>query len=353
MSFEFKCNNCGIILEVEDELIGSKAECPACHSKFIIEKEKFFEDSSIPVPPQGFNMPQTSSKFKINNLTDNANLKVLETGGCFTVYEHQMDMSVNAFNAINAYFMQKMNVRKRQVLAKLDGNTIKMQAGALQWLCGNITSETGLGSGAQAVGGFLKNAFKGMVTGESTVKPIYQGHGVLMLEPTFQHIIIEDISTWGPQGIVLQDGLFLACDATLQEKVVRRQTLSSVAAGEGLFNLCLSGNGIAVFESPVPREELIEIELENDILKIDGNMAIAWSNSLQLTVERSSKTLIGSMVNKEGLLNVYRGTGKVWMTPVVQGTLMEGGGAGNEENASAGSKVGKSILGATLDILTD
>ena len=54
-------------------------------------------------------------------------------------------------------------------------------------------------------------------------------------------------------------------------------------------------------------------------------MAIMWSKSLDFTVERSSKTLIGSLLNKEGLVNVYRGTGKVLMAPTVARTLMNEG----------------------------
>lgn len=69
-------------------------------------------------------------------------------------------------------------------------------------------------------------------------------------------------------------------------------------------------------ESRCPKEELIEITLENDVLKVDGNLAIAWSNSLDFTVERSGKTLVGSAASGEGLVNVYRGTGKVLLAPV-------------------------------------
>ena len=58
------------------------------------------------------------------------------------------------------------------------------------------------------------------------------------------------------------------------------------------------------------------IELHDDIVKIDGNYAIAWSGSLNFTVERSGKSLIGSAASGEGLVNVYRGTGKVMMAPV-------------------------------------
>lgn len=50
-------------------------------------------------------------------------------------------------------------------------------------------------------------------------------------------------------------------------------------------------------------------------MKIDGNMAIAWSNSLEFTVEKTTKSLIGSAISKEGFVNVYRGTGTILMAP--------------------------------------
>ena len=42
---------------------------------------------------------------------------------------------------------------------------------------------------------------------------------------------------------------------------------------------------------------------------------IAWSSTLDFTVERSGRSLIGSAASGEGLVNVYRGTGKVLMMP--------------------------------------
>ncbi len=119
--------------------------------------------------------------------------------------------------------------------------------------------------------------------------------------------------------MVLDDGLFLACESNLKHKLVARSNFSSAVAGnEGLFNMGIQG---LCLESLCPKEELIEIELENDVLKIDGNMAIAWSGSLNFTVERSGKSLIGSAASGEGLVNVYRGTGKVLLAPVTDGRV--------------------------------
>ena len=96
---------------------------------------------------------------------------------------------------------------------------------------------------------------------------------------------------------------------------------------QGLFNLSLMGQGTVALESPVPASEIVTVDLENDELKVDGNFAIAWTNGLQFTVERSTKTLIGSAASGEGLVNVYRGTGRVLLAPV----------AANLANPNAGS----------------
>jgi uncharacterized protein (AIM24 family) len=99
---------------------------------------------------------------------------------------------------------------------------------------------------------------------------------------------------------------------------MRSNFSSAVAGGEGLFNLSLNGSGVFCIEAECPKEELVEIILENDVLKIDGNYAIAWSAGLEFTVERSGKSLIGSAASGEGLVNVYRGTGKVLMMPTAK-----------------------------------
>ena len=178
-------------------------------------------------------------------------------------------------------------------------------------MVGNVHATTGV----KGVGDFFGKAVRGKVTGESAIKPEYTGDGILVLEPTYKHLLLVDLADWNG-SIVLDDGLFLACDSKLKHKAVMRSNFSSAVAGnEGLFNLGLVGNGVVCLESPCPKEELVEITLQDDVLKIDGNMAIAWSGSLDFTVERSGKTLIGSAASGEGLVNVYRGTGKVLLAP--------------------------------------
>ncbi len=250
--------------------------------------------------------------FAIKNFVDNDDVRVLGSMGPFTVVEYLKDLSVTPSTAMTAYYCNEMNVRKRQVICDLSKANITLQAGAMQWMVGNVNATTGL----KGVGDFFGKAVRGKVTGESAVKPEYTGNGVLVLEPTYHHILLVDLADWNG-SIVLDDGLFLACDSKLKQKAVMRSNLSSaVAGGEGLFNLGVVGNGVLCLESPSPKEELIEVTLQDDVLKVDGNMAIAWSGSLDFTVERSGKTLLGSAASGEGLVNVYRGTGKVLLAPV-------------------------------------
>ena len=208
-------------------------------------------------------------------------MKIVEELGAFKVVEYLKDLSVDHLTAQAAYYASEMNVRRRQLVCDVSLSDITVQSGAMQWMVGDVSATTGL----KGVGDFIGKAFRGKVTNESAIKPEYTGTGKLVLEPTYKHILLIDVDDWNG-SIVIEDGLFLACDSELNHKAVMKSNLSSIAmGGEGLFNLGLSGGGIVALESYVPREELIEIELENDELKIDGNMAIAWSGSLEFTVD--------------------------------------------------------------------
>ena len=253
--------------------------------------------------------------YEISNFQSNDDVKTLTSMGPFTVIEYQRDLSVLPGDAQMPYYCNAMNVRKPQVICDLSKANITLQAGAMQWMVGNVNATTGI----KGVGDLFGKAVRGRVTGESAIKPEYTGDGLLVLEPTYKHIVLLDLREWNG-SVVLDDGLFLACDSNLKHKAVMRSNISSAAAGgEGLFNLGIMGEGVLCLESECPREEMVEITLHNDVLKIDGNMAVAWSGSLEFTVERSGKSLIGSAASGEGLVNVYRGSGKVLMAPVIHG----------------------------------
>ena len=248
----------------------------------------------------------------IGSNANNPNMRVTSELGPFTIVEYERDLSVGHSDAMAQYYMSKMNVRRRQLVCEVKQDGIMLQAGALQWMIGDCNISTGV----KGAGDFAKKAFRGKVTGESVVKPIYTGDGVVTCEPTYKHLILTDAADWSG-GLVLDDGLFMACEAGLNHSLNKRQNVSSaIAGGKGFFSLCLSGQGVACLESKYPMSELIEINLEKDTVKIDGPLAIAWSGSLEFTVECATGSPIGSVASGEGLVNAYRGTGRIWMMPV-------------------------------------
>lgn len=238
---------------------------------------------------------------------------VKQRKGCFSVIEYEKDVSVSPEAAQIAYFSAEMNVRKKQLIIELDGKVgAIVQAKEMQMMMGDVEATTGV----RGAGDLLKKMVHSAVMDETVIKPHYEGEGILVLEPTYRHILLEDMADW-PEGIVTEDGMFLACEDTVEMEVTGRKNLSSLVLGrEGIFNSTFYGKGILALESLVPREELIEVELEDNSIKIDGNMAVAWSPGLRFTVRKSMGTLIGSAVSGEGFVNVYEGRGKVLIAPV-------------------------------------
>lgn len=145
--------------------------------------------------------------YRVSNFTDNDDVKTLDQKGPFTVIEYQRDLSVTPGSAVTAFYCAQMNVKKRQVICDLNHANITIQAGAMQWMLGNVSATTGI----KGVGDLFGKAVRGKVTGESAIKPEYTGSGMLVLEPTYKHLLLMDAADWGG-SVVLDDGLFLACD---------------------------------------------------------------------------------------------------------------------------------------------
>ena len=233
-----------------------------------------------------------------------------------TVIEYKEDLSINTLSeAQTNFYMNQANMRKKQLMIELNNSEIMMSAGAMQYMIGNIDITTGI----KSVGGLMRNLVSSTVTGTSAIKPHYKGTGTILLETTYKHIWLIDVDN---DHIVFEDGMFLASEGTLELGVSARKTISSAVLGnEGMFNLSAKGRGILALEAPIPSEEAVIVELQNDVLKVDGSFALMWSNSLNFTVEKSGKSLMGSAASGEGLVNVYRGTGMVWLAPLMYNSV--------------------------------
>ena len=82
--------------------------------------------------------------YRVSNFTDNDDVKTLDQKGPFTVIEYQRDLSVTPGSAVTAFYCAQMNVKKRQVICDLNHANITIQAGAMQWMLGNVSATTGI-----------------------------------------------------------------------------------------------------------------------------------------------------------------------------------------------------------------
>lgn len=214
--------------------------------------------------------------------------------------------------AMNLHYMEENNVKVRQVVCYMNNGSVTTEAGAMSYYQGPIQMVSGVNAG-----NVLGKMLKGKITGESLAQPVYSGSGMLVLEPSFKYFHVIELKQ-GEQIVVDKGMFYCATGGVKVEPFLLRTVSSAVLGGEGFFQISLSGEGIVVLETIVPMDEIEIINLNNDVLKVDGNFAILRTGTLEFTVERSAKTLIGSAVSGEGLVNVYRGTGQVWLAPILK-----------------------------------
>lgn len=241
-------------------------------------------------------------------------IDTLEHGGLkVEVLEYQTLNGMKDTNmASELYFMTQQNMKVRQVAMYLNNETCKIEPGAMSYFQGNLEMISGV-----TAGNFLGRALTGAVTGEKMAQPEYKGTGMLVLEPTFRHIMLLELEK--DYKVIVDKGMFYGAQGSVGVKAIMQKNITSgLLGGEGLFQIELKGPGIAILECEVPIEEINIIELQNDTLKVDGNFAVLRSGNVDFTVEKSAKTLLGSAVSGEGLVNVFRGTGQVWLAPTIK-----------------------------------
>ena len=211
------------------------------------------------------------------------------------------------------WFMHDANIRCRQIAIYILNSGVKIEAGAMSYFQGPLEMTTGINN----AGKLVSQAFTSKLTGERLAMPEYKGSGILVLEPSFNHFFVGEL---GPgESIIVDKGLFYAASASVEvAPVMAGKTSAALLGGEGFFQQKITGPGMIILQLPVPMNEINKVHLNNDVLKVDGNFAVLRSAGVEFSVERSAKTLVGSAVSGEGLVNVYRGTGDVWLAPTIK-----------------------------------
>lgn len=238
---------------------------------------------------------------------------VTRGGTTFELLEYQPLAGSDSFAiAEQVYSLNRAGVHLRQLRIRLNNDAVRTEPGVLQFLKGNIEMEssTGMGSG---VGGFMKGAIAAARTGETIFKPLYRGTGEIYLEPNFGHYWLMQLKG---QTLYADQGLFCCCEDSVKVDAHKVESFSArMAGGEGRYQTKVSGTGIVVLHIPVPRSEILELTLDNETLQVDGSFALLRTSEVHFSVEKASTSLLGAVTSGEGLLQTFRGSGKVWIAP--------------------------------------
>lgn len=253
----------------------------------------------------------------MNNLEKKLPFQVVETvtrgGTTFELLEYApLAGSETMAIAEQIYTLNRAGVRLRQLRIRLNNDAVRTEPGVLQFMKGRLEMESSTGTGS-GVEGFLKGALAAARTGETIFKPLYRGSGELYLEPTFGHYWLMQLNN---NTLYADQGLFCCCEDSVKVSAHKVESFSArVAGGEGRYQTKVSGSGIVVLRIPVPKSEIVELNLDNETLQVDGSFALLRTADVQFTVEKASNSFLGAMTSGEGLLQTFRGTGRVWIAP--------------------------------------
>lgn len=237
-------------------------------------------------------------------------LAEMENDSIFQILEYEnLEGATDVESAFGLNIIRESGIKLKQIRIALENSSVILEPGALSYMKGNIkiSSKTG------GVLGFGKKLISSKLTGETVFKPTYSGTGEIFLEPSFGNFALIELED---DEIIVDDGLFFACESSVEVGVTIQRNLSAALLGdETLCQTKISGSGIVALEIPVPESETFKCILIDDTLKVDGNFAILRTGNIEFTVEKSSKSIVGSVTSGEGLVNVYRGSGEVWLVP--------------------------------------
>ncbi|MEI7668624.1 MAG: AIM24 family protein [Pseudomonadota bacterium] len=207
--------------------------------------------------------------------------------------------------------MAKFEIKTKDLMhyveITLNNESVRVESGAGRYWRGNINMTNPMPS----VGGMLKSA----ITGNKIFRPVFEGTGTLMLNPRFHEFV--EIELTGNK-VVLERGAYWASDMGIEVDAFVNSMSAGLFSGEGFIQTAVSGVGKVIASSPGPIEI---VDLKNERLVLDGAVAVARSSGLKYSVQKSSRSLIGSMASGEGFVQVIEGTGRVFLSSVPNHTV--------------------------------
>ncbi|MBI4782049.1 MAG: TIGR00266 family protein [Oscillatoriophycideae cyanobacterium NC_groundwater_1537_Pr4_S-0.65um_50_18] len=183
------------------------------------------------------------------------------------------------------------------------GEQIIAEAGAMLSMAAKLSMTT------QFSGGFIPALLKKFLGGESLFVNAFKNTSAQPMELVLSQSTIGDIVAIELKGneICFQPGAYLAHTPGVHMGV-QWAGFSSWLAGEGLFRLKLSGNGLVFFGG---YGGVSQRRVDGEFI-VDSGHLLAYEPSIKMNLKLAGG-LVGSITSGEGLVNRLSGQGRIYL----------------------------------------
>lgn len=185
------------------------------------------------------------------------------------------------------------------------GQTFTAEAGAMIAMSGNVSLTTS--THKKTSGGILK-AMKRLLAGESFFLNHFSAGangGEVWLSATLPGDMMHyDLKN---ENLIVQGGSFVACDEAVGIDL-GWQGFKSFFSGENMFWVHLKGTGKVVLSS---FGAIYPVAVDGEYV-VDTGHIVAFNETLNFTIRKAGKSLIGSFLGGEGFVCRFKGKGTVW-----------------------------------------
>jgi uncharacterized protein (TIGR00266 family) len=192
------------------------------------------------------------------------------------------------------------------------GESARIAHGSMIYRTAGVDLNAKLNAKGSGLGKLVSAAARSITSGESMFITEVVSNvpgGIVAIAPGVPGQIVQlDI---GATQYALNDSVFLAMDSSVNYTMQRQSVGRAFLGGTGgFFVMSTQGQGRVLVNA---FGSIVEIQLNNaQGFTIDNGHVVAWEQSLRYEIQLQSG-LLGSIGTGEGVVNVFNGTGKVFI----------------------------------------
>lgn len=220
----------------------------------------------------------------------------------FQILEYDDLKGFNDKNTIkNQIYIKRLGLKLNQIRILLDDSAVKLQINTLSFMKGNIKIKENIYERPK-IG---KGLFKLEYIDQSMIKPILGGVGEIFLEPSYDYFSLLELED---EEVIISDSVFYACEDSIEVSVISEEEYEEV-------KLKLVGSGIIALRLPVSEEEILRCKIFKNKIYVNEENCILRTKNISVVSENTKNTMVGNSVDNENKINVYHGTGEIWILP--------------------------------------